>query len=294
MTGNLNRADCGFVDAWLDDWLAGRVSDELARRIQNHVADCERCQRLTAIVREGESGGAAPDDSSDLAPAVLARTTGSPCARAESLLPSLVDGELDADSRDVLHAHVAHCEGCAKLLAALREAAQVLPGLAEIEPPPGFARRVLLATTAAMPLPAGSWWIRILARPRASLELAYVGAVLLVVLLGNPVAAFYQAEQRATEVAGAVPVARLSEQLGFADAAAGTIVRLLASVADTIQAEVTTRLSQARALMDAMNAAIRNAIAWIANLDVKQLLGAGGQAPPSRGQPPRTEPGARR
>jgi hypothetical protein len=172
----------------------------------------------------------------------------------------------------------------------------VLPALAEIEPPLGFTQRVLGATTAA---PPPSLWWRVLARPRASLELAYVATALLVVVLGNPVGAFYKAEQRANELAGAVPVARLSAQLGVKDAAAGTFGRLLASVTsvvNAVQSEVAALWDQARAIMRELETAIANAIVWIANIDVKQMLGGGQPAQP-RGQPHSgvaTEPASRR
>jgi anti-sigma factor RsiW len=291
MSGDLNRADCAFVDRWLDDWLAGRLDPDVARRIDEHVAGCERCRQLKAIVAGSEAdANGAPEDGAFLS-AVMGQTTGSPCGRAETLLPALVDENLDADSREILQAHLAHCSGCSRLLAALQEAQRVLPTLAEIEPPLGFTQRVLGATVGAAPPP---WWLRVLARPRASLELAYVGAVLLVVLLGNPVVAFTQAEQRAGQLAGAVPVARLSEQLGVRDAATGIVAQLLSlatSVANAVQTEVANRLNEARALVQAVQTAIANAIAWIADIDVSQMRGRG-QAPPPRGQP--AEPGVRR
>ena len=284
MNGDLNRADCALVDTWLDDWLAGRLDADLARRIDGHVAGCERCRQLAAIVTDAEAGtDDAPADDALLS-AVLNQTTGSTCARAEMLLPALVDRELDADSREILQAHLAHCDGCSRLLAVLQEARDVLPALAEIAPPPGFTQRVLGATTAA---PAPSWYRRFIARPRASLELAYVATVLLVVVLGNPVGAFYKAEQRATELAGALPVARLSEQFPVKNAAVGTIGRLLAgatSVFSAVQSEIAARWNQVRAIMQELEAAVANAIVWIANIDVKQMLGGGQPAQP-RGQP---------
>lgn len=296
MSSDLNRADCAFVDRWLDDWLAGRLDGDVARRIHEHVAQCDRCRQLSAIVADGERNPDETPADDNLLSAVLSRTIGSPCARAETLLPALVDNELDADSREMLEAHVVHCDQCSRLLGALQEAVQVLPALAEIEPPLGFTQRVLSATTAAVRPP---WWLRILARPRASLELAYVGAVLLVVLLGNPVVAFYQAEQHASELAGAVPVARLSEQFGVRDAAVGTAARLLVavgSVVNAVRAEIANRLNQIRAMLQGIETAIENGIAWIVRIDWKEIFG-GGQAAQPRGQPrstASTEPGTRR
>jgi anti-sigma factor RsiW len=118
MNGDVNRADCALVDRWLDDWLAGRLHADTARRIEQHVAGCARCRQLAAIVSGDEADTELPADG--LLSAVLNQTIGSPCARAETLLPALVDEELNADSREILQAHLAHCDGCSRLLGALQ------------------------------------------------------------------------------------------------------------------------------------------------------------------------------
>jgi anti-sigma factor RsiW len=290
MSPDVTRAGCALVDTWLDDWLAGRLPEGIARRLDEHVDACDRCRRLVAIASGGEVQSNEAGEDADLLPAVLGRTTGSPCARAEQLLPALVDDQLDANSREILQAHVAHCDGCSQVLAALQEAEQVLPALAHTAPPPGFAEAVLRATSAAPRRAAlAEWWLRILARPRASLELAYVGTVLLVVLLGNPVAAFHEARVRAGELAGSVPVARLAEQLPASDAAMGTLGRLFAPVrwaVDAIATEISERWRQARTLLDAIESAIGSAIRWLSTVDVKQSIRAAEQALQPRGQPP--------
>jgi anti-sigma factor RsiW len=311
MSGDVNRTDCAFVDAWLDDWAAGRVANEVARRVDAHVAACERCRRLAAIVRGAEAE--ASGDEPDLLSEVLRQTTGSPCARAETLLPGFVDDELDADDRDILTDHLGRCPACSRLLAALQESAVVLPALAEVEPPPGFAEEVLRATGAAAALgryvgvpgaaaalgryvgvpgaaaaPGWQWWLRILARPRASLELAYVGTILLVVLLGNPVSAFHEAEQHASRLASAVPVARLTEELAVRDAAVGTIGRLLSpfmAAASAVATELSERWRQARALIDQIGTSVANLLNWLTTIDVKRIIGVGAQLGQPRGQP---------
>jgi anti-sigma factor RsiW len=305
MSGDVNRTDCAFVDTWLDDWAAGRVADEVARRVEAHIAACERCRHLAAIVRDGEAHTSEAGDEPDLLPTVLCQTTGSPCARAETLLTALLDDELDADSREILESHVARCDACSRLLAALREAEHILPGLAGVQPPPGFVEGVLRATTAASLraafAPAGApgaaaatgwqWWSRLLARPRASLELAYVGTVLLIVLLGNPVAAFHQAEEHAGRLASAVPVARLTEGLSVKDAAAGTIDRLLApfvAAASAVATELSERWRQARALVDEIGTTIGNVLSWLKTIDVKRIFGGDAQTAQPRGQPDAT------
>ncbi len=293
MKDDVTRPDCAFVDTWLDDWLAGRLDRDVAARVDVHVKSCERCARLAAIVA-GAAGGADMPGDDALVSGVLDRTTGSPCARAETLLPALADGELDAGTREMIEAHLAHCGECSRLLATLQEAENVLPSFVEIEPPLGFAERVIAVTSAA---PPPSLWWRVLVRPRASLELAYVATVLLVILLGNPVGAFYQAEQRASQLAGTVPVSRLSEQLGVVGIVQETIGRFVAgvgAVVDAVRSEVATRLNQARTLLQEIETAIANAVVWIAQIDLKELFG--GQPAQPRGQPaaPAGEPGGRR
>jgi anti-sigma factor RsiW len=296
----VNRVDCTFVDTWLDDWLVGRLPDEVARHVEEHVRECERCRRLAAIVRDAEAmdlseaGGHA-----DLLPAVLDRTTGSPCARAEELLPALVDDELDADSREILQTHVSHCEGCSRLLAVLEESRSVLPALAELQTPAGLTERVLEATSrgpqrsafarGGLPSAASALgWQSVLARPRASLELAYIGTALIVVLLGNPVAAFRGAGEQAGRLAGAVPVARLTEQLLVKEAAVGTMARLfgrLTAAANAIATEISERWRQARALINEIETTIGDAIKWLATADLRQAIRGAEQALQPRGQP---------
>lgn len=70
-----------------------------------------------------------------------------------------------------------------------------LPLLAEMDPGPGFAERVLLATS-QRPEPAGwraRWadrWRALVRRPRFAWEAAYVATVCWVLMFGNPVGAF--------------------------------------------------------------------------------------------------------
>ena len=70
-----------------------------------------------------------------------------------------------------------------------------LPALAEMDPGPGFAERVLLATSQS-PAPDGwhtrlaaAWWA-LVRRPRFAWEVAYVAIVCWVLIFGNPVRAW--------------------------------------------------------------------------------------------------------
>lgn len=286
------RDECAFVDTWLDDWLAGRLSADAARRIATHVESCERCRRLADIVRDAADDRTlsvmTADADHDLLPGVMDRTSGSPCARAEQLLPDLVDGDLDADTRGVLADHLAHCDSCSTLLAALEESRQALPALVELVTPPGFVEGVLEATSRRERRSwLGEWWLRMLARPRASLELAYVATVLLVVFLGNPVSAFQHARNGAEQLVGRVPVSQIAEQLPASEAA-GTVSRIASSVKLTLDAitnEMARRWAQSRELFDALRSTMRSAIDWLSSIDWKAAIGGAKQATPPPGRP---------
>ena len=271
-------ADCRDVEAWLDDWIAGSLPADRQRLLAGHADACPRCRRLLAIARDGvgPDAGEAPD----LAPGVLEKTSGPACGRAEEQLPALVRGELDAVSREIVEAHLTHCAGCSALAAVLAEAERVLPALAELEPPPDLVPRVLAATRDRPRRErVAEWWQRILARPRASWELAYVGTLLLVLLLGNPVAAFREAGQQATRLADAgvrTAVTSLASRLPVPDvmggqAAFGFTERLMTTwqtAVDTIGAELSRAWRNAQAVVDWVSQTVRDAAAWIASSDL--------------------------
>ena len=136
-----------------------------------------------------------------LAQAILARTSGSGCATARERLCDFVDGSLAALDRDLVGGHLDHCSGCADLAAALAETAAVLPSFATLPPRFSLVPGVLAATSRRPVGPTlgervSAWLARAAARPRFSLEVAYVLTVLLLVVLGNPVAAFREASVR--------------------------------------------------------------------------------------------------
>jgi hypothetical protein len=138
--------------------------------------------------------------------------------RAAALDPGTVPG--DWARRPDAAAHIEECPSCRDWLEALatgeqawaaepadRFAAQViartagveavvrdLPLLSDMDPGPGFAERVLMATS-RKPAPerwrarvAGAWWAMV-RRPRFAWEAAYVATVCWVLVFGNPVGA---------------------------------------------------------------------------------------------------------
>ncbi|MGE5359919.1 MAG: zf-HC2 domain-containing protein [Bacteroidales bacterium] len=291
----MRRADCELVDTWLDDWVAGRLPADMARRIEAHIGECGRCHQLEAIVRgavaETDWPTKADADAGNLIDAVMSKTSGNGCAQAEVLLPALVDGQLDSVSSDIVSAHLEHCGGCAQLAAVLREAREVLPTLAEIEPPPGFTTRVLARTSRAERRSALSeWCVRILARPRASMELAYIGAILIVVLVGNPVMAFRGAEARARRLVGSVPVERITGELPPKAAAVGVVASAVGSLIAQVRAigvELSNSWLHAKAMVDGAWDDVVRAANWVRTLGWKDLLKAAAPTPgPDNKAPP--------
>jgi hypothetical protein len=139
--------------------------------------------------------------------AVLARTTGSACQRMLTLIGGEPDGPLNEQTQALMTGHLDHCAGCRATAATLVETREVLASFAELDPGADFAAQVVAATaghkrlawrrTGARSSGLLGWiqvgrgrvavaWERMLARPRLSLELAYLATVLLVLVVGNP------------------------------------------------------------------------------------------------------------
>lgn len=115
-----------------------------------------------------------PEAALDLTRDILARTSGSPCQRLRELACAYVDGELESGQSSLVRGHLDTCPGCAALVHALTVSHAVLPRLAQLEPGPWFAQRVLRATVHQTERHS-TWW-KLMHRPRIALEAAYLGA----------------------------------------------------------------------------------------------------------------------
>jgi hypothetical protein len=126
----------------------------------------------------------------DLTNSILKRTSGPACGRSRECLPDFVDGRLDAGSGGLLALHLEYCSRCGALDQTLRELAGTFPGMALLEPEESFTAAVMQATTDPRPLRRTfgflDWWGRLIRRPRFALEMAYVGTLLCVLVIGNP------------------------------------------------------------------------------------------------------------
>lgn len=200
---------CRDVEACLDGLLAGTLGPEARCRVEAHLEACERCRDLHAVFRASlealpGAGGV------DLTAGVLHRTSGSACGRARELLPDLADRVLEGMDAALVEGHVEHCGACADLLACLERNAALLSGMAEVDPGPGFTAEVIRRTgrgaAAGWRHRLERWWDRLLQRPRLAWEVAYVGAMIAMLLFGTPVSPLRAVPARALELARTNPV----------------------------------------------------------------------------------------
>ena len=143
----------------------------------------------------GDEEGPAPQADQDLLLSILHKTSGAPCGDAALLLCDWVDGHLDQDDWEIISLHIDHCPNCRSLAASLQELKEVLPEMAEIETDESLHRpdpRWQLSAGPGYPAMTAphfdvrEWWRRMLRRPRFAWEAAYVGALLILLALGNP------------------------------------------------------------------------------------------------------------
>ena len=153
---------------------------------------------------------------------VLARTSGPACDRASRQLSDLMGGGLADTDRQLVQAHLEHCDPCRALAVTLGWLEPLLPQMAEIDPGPAFTARILATTSkrapAIAPFPAvptgpagvmdrvGSWWDRQILRPGFAAQLAYAATVVLVLLTSVPGAPLKGVPGKALEIVQAGPV----------------------------------------------------------------------------------------
>ena len=92
------RMDCRELEDRLEALLDGELDELERRRCARHLEGCPSCRELAEPI------AAAVAPPADLVGAVLARTSGSACGRAESLLCDWLDGELTGADRELMAA----------------------------------------------------------------------------------------------------------------------------------------------------------------------------------------------
>lgn len=188
---------CREFEARLETLLDGHLDSATSQVCLSHARRCAACSELLAA-----AGGPIPDgigdDPGSLTATVLENTIGSACGQAREHLPDHADQALDSVDRELVELHLAGCSDCRRLSATLVAMRRELPKLAEMTPDPQFATDVLAATMLRQPRWQSWWqghWSGWVQRPRFAMEAAYVGLLVVMLVLGafsTPVAALPQ------------------------------------------------------------------------------------------------------
>ena len=214
--------DCAHFEQRLEAVLAGALAAAERGALEEHCARCERCGRLWASF-QAETAPARDAATDAFVSALLERTSGAPCGRAQESLPGWVDGALAPDDTSLIAMHLQHCSSCAAVAAALVALRLELPSLAESEPGPEFTTQVLASTQALQrrQAPVGARWLatwqHLLQRPRFALEFATAACFLLMLLCALPFSPFRPLPQQALaaiRLDGGGLVAAASSRLG--------------------------------------------------------------------------------
>ncbi len=198
--------NCRELEDRLEALLDGELDEGERRRCARHLEVCSGCREL---VEPFEVAAAPPGD---LVGAVLARTSGAACGRAQSLLCAWLDKELLGTDQELMAAHLDSCAECRALAAVVRRLAAELPQLAELRPDPGFVAAVLAATLPPSVRLRRWWtagWPRWVRRPRFASEAAFIGTMALALIFATPGSPLEAVPTKALELARTDPRARI-------------------------------------------------------------------------------------
>lgn len=189
--------NCREFEIHLEALLDGNVEPSKKSACLEHAAGCTPCGELLLAV--GSAAGHDEELSTpSLVEGVLERTIGSACAQARNLLPAQVDRDLTATDQELVALHLSSCATCSRLATTLSMLKRELPSLAEVPLDARFTREVLAATLAPRARLQRWWlsrWSAWVHRPRFAMEAAYIGLLVIMLVLGafsTPVAALPQ------------------------------------------------------------------------------------------------------
>jgi len=202
--------DCHQFEILLTDYLEGQLAPPERSAAEAHLATCPACRALVTPFADVSSSDPTPDPH--FLPDVLGRTTGAACGRAEGMLSDFVDGELRGLDAGLLVEHLEHCAPCRELAELMVELARPVREMGEIDPGPAFTGEVLGATSRLRPRPVPwtvRWrarWQALQSRPHFTLEAAYAGTLLLVLLFGTSISPLRDVPPRALALAQTNPL----------------------------------------------------------------------------------------
>ena len=180
--------NCQEFESLFMRFLQGKLSPAAAENCETHREICPNCRELWELAQR-EVVLVPVTEEEKLVRAVLGKTTGPACGRARDLMPDLLDHQLPKDHSALLEEHLNSCSPCRQLYAVLSQLPTELRALAELDPGPGFTRRVMDSTLHDKPIVQGITtrpsrkWSRWPRRPRLVWEIAYIGTVWFFVLL---------------------------------------------------------------------------------------------------------------
>lgn len=282
------NCDCRIFIDHLDRYLDDRLSPEERREIDEHIADCPECARLLELTT-GDLTMQTADEKEALTGAILAGTSGSACGRSHAMLADSIDNTLDAGDRELLDRHMEHCGGCRELAGTLAWLAPQLREMAEVSPDARFTADVVSVTSArnrsrfAWVDQVREWGREWVETPMFSWQAAYVGAVLIVVTIGNPFACL---KEGSTRVANAFqmntmiqiaditqPYFSLKEQvLGFGKAELNETEERASSVRATVTDEVRRKKKTAATHFDPLRQHGAGFIQAVAKRDMEEAV----------------------
>lgn len=170
-----------FIDR-LEALLDGTLPAEEQARARAHAAECVTCGLIYGSAGERHESPGGGEVPADLTTAILTRTSGPTCGRAQERLAEHADGELEGADRELVDAHLRHCPDCASLATALARLDGDLPALAELEPDAELTAQVLARTLSGADRPSFASGVtalqdrlrrtgrQLLARPRIAWE----------------------------------------------------------------------------------------------------------------------------
>lgn len=186
------KTRCSDFEDRLGDLLEEALPHEDTAVVREHMTECPRCRQLMEVAR-GRMDLLPAGSGQELAREILRKTIGSACARVREQICDYVDGRLSREDSNILAIHIENCEVCRELTETLQRLTKALPHMADLDPGAAFTRRVLAVTCRREQSNFGrgdllaGWWNAVVRRPRFAWEAAYVGTLILALVIGNPV-----------------------------------------------------------------------------------------------------------